>query len=251
MEHWIEEVGQTDRLILAWQAPDEVADRVRWAIGELAKTPRGAQFRYYDGEEFRGLNGGRSQDDLRAAGYFGYPAFDRRADASGVFHDGVLDAFMRRLPPAKRSDFPRYLEHFRLRASTDVSPFSLLGITEARLPSDGFSLVDPLDPNEPSRDVIFEIAGHRHNVTCRDRLVEGQPVDLVLDPTNEHDINAIRVEANGELIGHVNRFQAPTVGRWLNERAVSAWLLRLNGTPEKPRAFAFVKVRPLKGRQAA
>ncbi|MDP1630162.1 MAG: HIRAN domain-containing protein [Caulobacter sp.] len=251
MEHWIEEAGRTDRLILAWQAPDEVVDRVRWAIGELKQASEGAQFRYFDGDEFAELNAGRSQADLRAAGYLGYPAFTDRTGASSVFQDGVLEAFMRRLPPAKRSDFPRYLEHFRLRDPRNLSPFSLLGITEARLPSDGFSLVDPLDPAELRRDIVFEIAGHRHNTSCRERLVQGQPLILVPDPTNEHDANAVRVEADGGLIGHVNRFQAPTIGTWLNERAVSAWLLRLNGTDERPRAFAFVRVRPLQRMQAA
>lgn len=251
MEHWIEQVGRTDRLILAWQAPDEVVDRVRWAIGEVVGKAGGAEFRYFDGEEFERLNAGRSQDDLKAAGYFGYPAFDRRADPSGIFREGVLDAFMRRLPPARRPDYPRYLEHFRLRPATTLGPLSLLGITEARLPSDGFSLVDPLDPAEPSRDLVFEIAGHRHNTKHRERLAEGQHLDFVFDPTNEHDANAIRVEADGDLIGHVNRFQAPTIGRWLKERAVSAWLLRLNGTAEKPRAFAFVRVRPLTEQKAA
>jgi hypothetical protein len=45
----------------------------------------------------------------------------------------------------------------------------------------------------------------------------------------------------------VNRFQAPTVGRWLDTREVSASLLRLNGTPDKPRAFVFLRVRPREG----
>ena len=250
MDHWIEEIGRTDRLILAWQATDEVADRVRWAIGEVVKAPQGAEFRYFDGAEFEQLNAGRSQLDLKAAGYLGYPAFDRRANPSGLYRDGVLEAFMRRLPPSTRSDFPRYLEHFRLRP-TGLSPFSLLAVTEARLPGDGFSLVDPLDPAEESRDLVFEIAGHRHNTKCRDLLHAGQRLELVPDPANKHDAHAIRMEADGQLIGHVNRFQAPTVGQWLRGRDVSAWLLRLNGTPAKPRAFAFLRVRPRNSRRAA
>ncbi|HWU13256.1 MAG TPA: HIRAN domain-containing protein [Caulobacter sp.] len=249
MEHWIEHIGEPTRLVLAWQAPVEQKDRVRWAVGELSRAASGGQFRYFDGAEFAELNGGRSPDDLRACGYFGYPAFD--VAEKGVFASGVMDAFMRRLPPRGRSDFSRYLEHFRVRPSSSFSDFALLGLTEARLPGDGFSLIDPLDVDEVERDLVFEIAGHRHNVGCRERLVEGRALDLVPDPDNEHDANAIRLEADGELIGHVNRLQAHVVGQWLRSRQVQAWLLRLNGTPEKPRAFAFLRVRPLQGQKAA
>lgn len=249
MEHWIEHIGEPDRLILAWQAPVEQKDRVRWAVGELVKSASGAQFHYFEGAEFADLNGGRTPADLRAAGYFGYPAFD--VAQQGVFTSGVLDAFMRRIPPRTRPDFPRYLAHFRVAPDSGLSDFALLGLTEARLPGDGFSLIDPLDPQEERRDLVFEIAGHRHNVECRDRLVEGRELKLVPDPTHVHDANAIRLEADGELIGYVNRLQAVAMGQWLKSRAVQAWLLRLNGTPEKPRAFAFLRVRPLQDQKAA
>jgi hypothetical protein len=65
----------------------------------------------------------------------------------------------------------------------------------------------------------------------------------IADPGNAHDPHAVRVEAAGELIGHINRLQAETVGQWLQFRQVSAWLIRLNGKPDHPRAFAFVSVR--------
>ncbi|MEH0197271.1 HIRAN domain-containing protein [Caulobacter sp. CCNWLY153] len=249
MEHWIEHVGEPDRLILAWQAPVEQKDRVRWAVGELSRSPSGGQFRYFDGSEFIHLNSGRTPGDLRSAGYLGYPAFD--VAHPGAFTSGVLDAFMRRIPPRTRPDFPRYLAHFRMGPTSKLSDFALLGLTEARLPGDGFSLVDPLAPEQERRDLVFEIAGHRHNVECRERLVEGVELKLVPDPANEHDANAIRIEADGELIGHVNRLQAPVVGQWLRSRDVRVWLLRLNGTPDKPRAFAFLSVRPLQNQEAA
>ena len=252
MDHWIEEVGHPERLILAWQAPDDLRDRVRWAVGELTAEGNSGQFRYYADDEFQQLNAGRTPDALMDAGFLGYPAFNaRRSSEPVIFRDGVIDAFMRRLPPPTRSDFPRYLEHFRLRSATGLSPLSLLAVTEARLPSDGFSLIDPLDADAQARDVVFEIAGHRHNTECRDLLRPGQSLELVPAPENAHDANAVRIEAAGKLIGHVNRLQAPTFGRWLKERALSAWLLRLNGTPERPRAFAFVRVRPLSRRRAA
>jgi len=250
MDRWIEHIGEPDRLILAWQAPDDQPDRSRWAVGELVDGPNGARFRYFGDEEMRALNNGRDRTDLKAAGYLGYPAFEPPSDTK--WHtDDVLGAFLRRLPPRDRSDFGRYLEHFRLRPTLPLTPFALLAATEGQLPGDGFSLIDPLDPEVPRRDLVFEVAGHRHNAQSRDQLRVGQEVRLVANPTNPHDENAVRIEANGELIGHVNRLQAPTVGRWLNERRVSAWIVRLNGSLEKPRAFIFLSVRPIGERRAA
>ena len=251
MEAWIEYVDEPARLILAWQAPDPEKDRLRWAVGELSRTTGVATFRYYYGDELTRLNSGRRQDELPASGFRGYPAFDVRNTPSGVFSDGVLESFLRRVPPRSRTDFPRYLEHFRVRSSNGLAPFALLAVTETKLPSDGFSLIDPLDPAADRRDFVFEVAGHRHYPDSRAGLTEGQAVRLARDPTNAHDPHAVRVEADGRLIGFVNRLQAPTVGRWLDARAVSASLLRLNGTPDQPRAFVFLRVRPLEGRRAA
>lgn len=244
MDHWIDHPSDPSELILAWRAPDAVDDRTRWAVGLLRKTDEGACFRYFDDEEFAKLNYARPRSILRSYGYAGYPAFDMAKQPPGGFTENVLAAFSRRLPPPSRPDIKLILEHYRVRSDVPLSTMSLLALTEAKLPSDGFSLIDRLDPAASCLEVVFEIAGHRHNIACRDRLVIGQPLDLVPHPTNEHDVHAIRVEAAGELIGHINRLQAEAVGQWLQFREVSAWLVRLNGRPDHPRAFAFVSVRP-------
>ena len=220
-------------------------DRTRWAVGLLRKTNDGACFRYFDDAQFAELNGARPRSILRGYGYAGYPAFDMAEEPPGGFTENVLPAFARRLPPPSRPDIRLILEHYRVRGDATLSTMSLLALTEAKLPSDGFSLIDRLDPAASRLEVVFEIAGHRHNDAGRDRLVVGQPLDLMADPTNKHDVHAVRVEASGELIGHINRLQAEAVGEWLRCRDVSAWLVGLNGKPDHPRAFAFVRVRPL------
>lgn len=244
MDHWIEHPSQPSELILAWQAPDSVANRTRWAVGVLSKTPTGACFRYFDDSEIMHLNTGRTRAELDSYGYAGYPAFDFAKQPAGGFTDNVLDAFARRLPPASRPDFAGFLEHYRYRGGPSLSTMELLALTEARLPSDGFSLIDRLNPVADCIEVVFEIAGHRHNAGTREHLVVGQPLTLAAHPDNEHDANAIRVEADGALIGHINRLQAESVGHWLRNRDISAWLIRLNGKPDAPRAFAFIQVRP-------
>jgi len=237
-------------LILSWRAPEDAEpDRHRWAAGELIHSFGETTFHYYDGAEFAAMNGGRDVVALRQAGFLGYPAFTYAPGA--VFRDQVLEAYLRRLPPRARTDFPRYLEHFRIKESASVSAFALLGLTEAKLPSDGFALVDPLNPHATECDLVLEVAGHRHyRADCLD-LEPGQRVDVVAEPDNPHDADAVRFDVGGKKIGHVSRFQARTVGAWLKSRKVEGWLIRLNGTPTTPRAFVFLQVRPVRQRVAA
>lgn len=251
MQHWIEHPSEPQELLLAWQAPVAVQDRKRWAVGRLRKTPDGHSFRYLDDSEIQELNNGRSRKELEEYGYAGYPAFDVKKQPVDGFTVGVLEAFARRLPPPSRPDYRQYLQHFCYRGEKPLSTMAILALTEAKLPSDGFSLIDPLNPNESRIEVVFEVAGHRHNAGGRANLRVDQALTLVPDPTNEHDPNAVRIEADGILIGHVNRLQAPSIGRWLRDREVRAWLVRLNGSAQSPRAFAYVQVRNRDGTAAA
>ena len=146
MECWIEHPQEPKELLLVWQAPVDVPDRLRWAVGRLHCHADSSSFAYLDGKEFQALNLGRLEGQLRACGFTGYPAFDRkRRPEAGVWND-ALQTFLRRVPPRRRPDFGAYLEHHLVRADTPLSPMALLAVTEARLPSDGFSMIDPLDP---------------------------------------------------------------------------------------------------------
>ena len=194
---------------------------------------------------FPGLNKGRSVDELNATGYRGYPAFGPHVQKITPFHEGVLAAFMRRLPPEKRSDFPRYLAHHFLPETARPSAFSLLAVTGARLPSDGFSLVDSLDPYSTSVDAIVEIVGARHHFQGLRKAQAGDPIQLLPEPNNVFDSHAVMVYCRGELIGYVGRHQAQTVGTWIKgPHCLQCWLARLNGTESSPRVFAFVRLRP-------
>lgn len=47
--NWIEHFVAPKRLYLAWQAPDQLGDRFRWAVGELAINVDGdvSSLRYF------------------------------------------------------------------------------------------------------------------------------------------------------------------------------------------------------------
>jgi HIRAN domain len=251
MEHWITRASEPDRLYLAWQAPDQFGDRFRWAVGVIERQAGAHVFRYLEpATEFPALNQGRTFEDIQSLGFVGYPPFSPKR----ALHVGdVLTPLIRRLPPRRRSDFLDYTRQFRLAPELELSDFALLGRTEAKLPSDGFSVVDPLDRDADQCDLMLEIAGFRYYIceksASEDRV--GQLVEVSPEPNNPKDPNAVQFCLNGRKIGNVNRLQASTFLHWLSERRVSAVVERLNGNSEKPRAFVFVKVRPLRAQEAA
>ena len=67
------------------------------------------------------------------------------------------------------------------------------------------------------------------------------------EPNNPKDPNAVQLVARQRKIGNINRLQAPAFLRWLAEAQVSGEIARLNGRPDKPRAFVFVSIRPKGG----
>lgn len=245
--NWITEVSEPDHLILAWQAPDEFKDRTRFAVGILTCRDREVRLRYFsDGDEFARLNPGKTYAQMVGYGYAGYPGFslDRREHSSGV-----IEAFMRRLPPRTRSDFAAYEQHLRVRPGTELSDFALLGLSEAYLPSDGFSVVDPLDPDVDQRQLIVEVAGYRYYATKGEGLLPtvGDMVEVVAEDDNVFDTRAVAVVFQGQKIGNINRLQVETFRAWSAQGRIEATVDRLNGRVDRPRLFLFVRVAKLSG----
>ena len=248
MTGFLEAVSEPKRLILAWQSSDlSGSNRYRFAVGQIDPGLE-CTFRYFEaGEEFERHNQGNAFSKMEDLGYLGYPAFDR----SRLIHStGVMEALMRRLPPRSRSDFAAYAARFLLPVDRSLTDVTLLGRTEATLPSDGFSVVDPLDPDLDRCDLLLEVAGFRHYAS-KVAVREGQIVEVLADPGNEHDPDAVEFRVNGSKFGNVNRLQAATFRRWLTDAHVDGRVERLNGTTERPRAYVFVRVTPKLGRIAA
>ncbi len=240
MEHWIQTICEPQRLLLAWQGSDPDGERKRFAVGELLLKGEECALRYLSGDEVA---------RARALGFSGYPAFD----FGQVEHrKGVLAAFMRRLPPRTRADFDAYKAQFRLQSGLSISDFALLAYTEAKLPSDGFAIVNPLTDVCGPCEFLLEVAGYRHYAgRLKEPLSVGQGLQFVAEPSNEWDPNAVRVEANSELVGYVNRLQAAAFLRWIKQGVVDGFVERLNGNAAKPRLFTFVSVAGKRTDQAA
>lgn len=223
------------RLLLVWQPPLGQTPRTRRVVAEILRTPeQQAILRYLTD----------SEDYILATeeGFQGYPAFRQRESEHS---QGVIDAFMRRLPPRNREDFGDYLARHRIPTEPMISDFSLLAYTGARLPSDGFEIAPDLSGAHEPFDLVIEVAGYRHQKAIPpSELPLGDEVAFEHEENNIYDKNAVRVMYHGEKIGYVSRALAPSFRAWLRDRLnVTATIERVNGKPERPLIYLFVKVR--------
>lgn len=228
----IKHVIDPERLLLVWQAP-EGKSRNRYVVGELRQCHGEVVFRYFPNtEEFKNAN---------AEGFVCYPAFRKTGQE---YNQGVLDTFLRRLPPRKRGDFAKYLEQWRLASHVEISDFALLGHTGAKLPNDGFTLINPFDNVEPPYEFYIEVAGFRYyqdSVSIQDIGV-GMDAVFISEPDNEYDGNAVRIEVAGKKIGYVNKVQSKSFMRWLQHYRITACVERINGTNDRPLIYIFGRV---------
>ncbi|MBF0098027.1 MAG: hypothetical protein HQM04_16260 [Magnetococcales bacterium] len=237
MRKMIRHIVEPQHLYLAWQAPDgSPHGRTRRKVAEIsADDTKSFVLRYLKGTEDFEL--------ARSAGFSGHPAFPLEQDQ---YASGILDTFMRRIPPKKRRDYNQFLQFWRLDPNTPISPLALLGYVGAQLPGDGFSLVHPFDTAEPPFEFLEEVAGFRHLDGFRDilrQLDPGQKIQLRPDPGNPHDPLAIRIELmDNRHVGFVNKLQAPNLRHWLETPGIHGVIDRINGTEERPLVYVFLEV---------
>jgi hypothetical protein len=227
----IKHVTDPNRLLLVWQAPEGKL-RTRYVVGELFQREGQVVFRYLtDTEEFK-----KACDE----GFVCYPAFRKTGQE---YTQGVLDSFLRRLPPRKRGDFGKYLEQWRLVPDVEISDFALLGHTGAKLPNDGFSLINPFDDIDLPHEFYIEVAGFRHQKKISvDDISVGMNAVFIAEPVNEYNADAVSIEVDGKKIGYVNNAQCKAFNRWLKQYAINASVERMNGTSERPLIYLYGKV---------
>ena len=233
---------QSSRILMSWQSPlGQTGSRSRWAVGELVQNDDGSCFRYLtDTDDFASAS---------AEGFCGYPSIPVETKNE---LPNPASIFRRRLPPAGREDFGSFLERFGLASTVELSDLSLLAYTGARLPGDSFGFCETFDGFDRPFRYVFDTAGFRHCPNeIHARLRPGDPVVVREEPENEHDRNAVAFEHDGQIIGRVNRLQAPTVRSWLNGGRFPGRILRVNGRLEYPRLFVTVDVTPNDTEQVA
>lgn len=228
-------ITEPQALLLVWQGSDEAnrPSRTRRVVGKITHGPgETAELRYLiDSADFAAA---------AQQGFTGYPGFPSKQPihASAT----VLQAMLRRLPPRKREDFADYLAQHRLPSPFPYSDFALLGYTEARLPSDGFSLVPVFDPDATPCDYILEAAGTRYHCDQIQAIVVGDTVELQIEENNPVEPGAIAIFDGPHKLGYVNRALLPTVSYWLKHKTVRAQVERKNGKPERPLIYIRLRI---------
>lgn len=233
--NFIDHVLEPKRLLLVWQGPEGSSRRSRYAVAELVRQSEDqVRFQYLvDTADFK---------NACAEGFINFPAFRK---VEQIYDLGVVDTFIRRLPPRTRGDYKQYLEQFRLRPGTSISVFALLAYTGAKLPSDGFSIVDPLDDVSQAGELLIEVAGFRHVAKVPlEALSPGDEVEFAPESGNAHDPYAVTVMTHGQKIGYVPRQQARAIRALQESRSLSARIERLNGSTARPVVYLFAELRP-------
>lgn len=232
----IEHIVEPQRLLLVWRPGPSVKVRSRRTVAEIIVEPStgSAILRY--------LNGTDDFEHAKDEGFEGYPAFNLRQTEH---RDGVLDSFLRRLPPRKRDDFQNYLKQHRLPTDRPLSDIALLGYTNAKLPSDSFELYLDLTTARPPLEIVLEVAGFRHQgSTSTEDLYIGDPLILKAEPDNAHDPEAVMIFHSGRKIGYVPRAHGAAVLSWMRKGfSITGCIERVNGTAERPLVYAYIAVR--------
>ena len=229
----IEHVIEPKKLLVCWQPP-EGTNRTRYIIGELTKKNSTVAFQY-------NINS-KDLEDAKKLGFDGYPAF-KQLDKE--YTEGVMETFSRRVPPKSRGDYNKYLTLFRLPTDTVISDFSLLGYTGAKLPTDGFSIINPFYNLQEPCEFLMEIAGFRYSELDVEDLRIGDRVSIKKEPDNPFDNRAIRIDYKGEKIGYINRGIVETFHDWIDTKAkLYISIERVNGHPVRPIVYLFVKIKP-------
>lgn len=232
--HFIEHIIEPTSLLLAWQSSDERHEHARFIVAELNRI----------GEEITLTYWPKTSDFIEAQklGFKPYPAFP---ETDKIYTNNVIDAFMRRLPPRKRGDFPQYLEGLRLKSDMQMSDFALLGYSGAKLLSDGFSIIHPFDEVTGPCELLLEVARYQpiHQQGQADIQVGNPAVLVLVEGFSSVFKEKILIEVNDQHIGYVNRALSLTFQEWIiHKRIKGAWVEKLNGTPGRPAVYLYVAI---------
>jgi len=226
---FIEHIIEPTKLLLAWQSSDE-KHRTRYIVAELNRIGEEITLTY--------LPNTKDFNDAQQHGFEAYPAFQDTQKT----HRNVLDAFMRRLPPRTRGDFTQYLEGLRLKPTTQLSNFALLGYSGAKLPSDGFSIIHPFNDINSPCELLIEVAGFRH-INPNAKIILNEPASFSKEFNQAIQEEAIRINIIQQHIGYVCRGLLPSFSKWLdNKQITGAWVEKTNGMPGKPTVYLYVKI---------
>lgn len=231
---YIQHIIEPQELLLSWQT-DSPENRMRLFVAKLIRNGNDADLVYL-----------KDTPDFKTAqknGFDCYPGLSVETDR----HINILATFMKRLPPRSRNDFPKFLNALRLNPqdSGKISNFALLGYSNAKLPGDGFTVINPFTNIEPPFELLMQVQGYRFftDPDLHESLKEGLAVSFQAQPQNLKDPKAIMILIDGRQIGYACKGLTDSLHRWIKSGYdISASIERINGTPERPDVFILVEI---------
>ncbi len=195
-----------DYIYLVWK---EIKTRRQYVVGQLSKN---GQFEFSYGFE------------VKEAIEKGFKLLISFEDIDKIYKSDILfPVFSSRLPDKKRSGIDKILLKYGMEEYDD---YKLLKKSGARLPIDNLEFIDPiLDENEDEVKRIFYLAGPRHYMGCEGvdcaksvDLNIGENLQLVLEPENCYDKNAIKIVNNDNVhIGYIPRYHSEGIISLINK----------------------------------
>lgn len=198
-----------DYLYLIWKEP---ISRRNYIVAELS---RNSQYEFFYGHE------------VKKAIDKGFELLIPFVDIEKTYKsDTLFPTFSSRLPDRKRRGIEKILQKYDLE---EFDEYRLLKRSGAKLPIDSLEFIDPIlekDNGEIRR--IFNIAGVRHCIGCDGQdcgkalhLNVGDKLNLELEPTNEHDENAIKiVDKKDNHVGYMPRYYSKSVVKYIMQGAI-------------------------------
>jgi hypothetical protein len=228
--HLISHLIEPSKLLITWQSADK-EHRTCYIIGELTRTP----------DNHVSLTYLVNSTDFKNAKTYGFEPYAAFPNIHETHHQGVLEAFMRRLPPKSRADYGQYLEGFRIKADSTLSDFALLGYTGAKLPSDGFAIINPFDNINTPFDCLIEVAGYRYNQM--DDVPMKHDITFKIGHYSETNELMIEIFLDDHRIGYITRALIEPFQQWINDKRIeNAWIEKKNGTSLQPVIYFYLNI---------
>ena len=226
-------VPESNCLYLSWMKPfDKEQRRDRRIVGVFFKEGSDYLFKYHS------FNG--SLEKAIEDGFIGYPAFPM--NEVGKEFSNALEIFSRRLPDRSRADFSMLKQAYALDENVEYSDYELLSHLSGRVASDEFELITPFDGIAAGSKLLIEVTAVRRYVENVEGLAVGELVNLVHEPDNPFDKNAIKIlRSNGNQIGYINRIQNQNVLSAIASLDTTSEIYRINGNSFHPRVFIFTE----------
>lgn len=121
---------------------------------------------------------------------------------------------------------------------------ALLGYTGAYLPSDGFSFAVDWRYEESPNIFLMEVSGFRYNEGMHIDIEQLQDryLNLVAEPENPHDPNAIALFLEDKRIGYIPRYYAPDIHALSQYYSVFCKIERIDGAMAKPKVHVLTSI---------